>query len=186
MVVLFALIPGVGVLGANTASGASPPVCLNPDTPSAAMTLPDFESSVLCLINQQRATYYLKPLRPNGLLHDAAWIYGTSLLSGQFFGHYGTVAGANSGSTVIGRLRFLGYLPPGRRWIVGETLREARLPTDTPAQVVQAWMNSPEHRPYLLKAKFEDIGVSSVRGIADEFPDTSGVTVVAEFGFRRF
>lgn len=108
------------------------------------------------------------------------------MLSGRFFTHHGTIDGTNNGSTVIGRLRFLGYIPPGKRWIVGETLREARLPADTPASVVRAWMDSPPHRARLLKAKFEDIAVDAQRGIADEFPNVTGVTVAAEFGYRRF
>jgi uncharacterized protein YkwD len=183
-VALLALIAGIGVLGSNPAS-ASEPICPNPDTPSAAMTMPDFESSVLCLINQQRATYHLKPLRPNGLLHDAAWIYVTSQLAGDFFGHHGSLTGRNDASTVIGRLKFLNYIPPGRRWIVGEILREAQPDTSTPAGVVNAYMVSPPHRQRILKAKFEDIGVAAAPGVANDFPSTEGVTVAVEFGFRR-
>jgi uncharacterized protein YkwD len=184
-VALVATIVGLALLTSSRASapGSS---CPNPDTPSAALALPDFNYSVICLINEQRAAYAMKPLRPNQLLQDAAYIYTTSMLAGEFFTHHGGVAGKNNASTVIGRLRLLGYLPPGRRWIVGEDLREARIPTDTPAGVVQAWMNSPEHRARILKAKFEDIGVDTERGIADAFPNITGVTVAAEFGFRRF
>ena len=47
-------------------------------------------------------------------------------------------------------------------------------------------MNSPIHRAEILKAKYEDIGVDAERGIADEFPVVTGVTVDVEFGFRRF
>jgi uncharacterized protein YkwD len=188
-VVVLALLvmPGVAFVGSTPASGSEgEPVCSTPDTPSAQMELPAFDAAVVNLINQQRAAAGLKPLRPNPLLHDAAWIYTTSMLSGQFFTHHGSVDGVNNGSTVIGRLRFLGYIPPGKRWIVGEDLREARLPTDTPSCVVQAWMESPEHRERILNRKFEEIGVDAERGIADEFPNVTGVTVAAEFGFRRF
>jgi uncharacterized protein YkwD len=179
-----AMIAAIGMLCARPAS-ATQSACPNPSTPSAQMAMRDFESSVICLINEQRAAYRMKPLRPNGLLHDAAWIYVTSQLSGDFIGHYGSVDGRNNESNPIKRLRFLGYLPRGRRWIVGEDLRQAPIPTDTPAGVVQAWMNSPEHRVRILKAKFEDIGISAEPGIAGSFPVTTGVTVAAEFGFRR-
>jgi uncharacterized protein YkwD len=173
------------LIGAPSAS-ATDTACPNPDTPSAQLDMQSFESSVICLINEQRAAFQMKPLRPNGLLQDAAWIYVTSELSGEFFGHYGSVDGRNNQSSPIKRLRFLGYIPPGKRWIVGEDLRQAPVPTDTPDGVVQAWMNSPPHRQRILKAKFEDIGLSADPGIADSFPVTSGVTVAAEFGFRRF
>src|SRR2546429_280617 len=81
---------------------------------SALMQWPDCNYSVICLINEQRMMNGMKPLRPNGLLHDAAFIYVTSMLSGEFFTHHGGVAGTNNASTVIGRLRLLGYIPPGR------------------------------------------------------------------------
>ena len=180
-------IPAVGMLGSSPASGSeAEPICSTPDTPSAQMELPAFDAAIVSLINQQRAAAQMKPLRRNPLLADAAFIYTTSMLSGQFFTHHGSVDGSNNASTVIGRLRFLGYIPPGKRWIVGEDLREARVPTDTPSGVVQAWMESPEHRARILNRKFEDIGVDAQRGIADEFPNVTGVTVAAEFGFRRF
>jgi hypothetical protein len=37
----------------------------------------------------------------------------------------------------------------------------------------------------VLKPRFREVGVASVHGITDGFPSTDGVTVVAEFGFRR-
>ena len=182
---LLALAAGAGLLAAPTAS-ATVTACPNPDTPSAVLPMPDFDASVICLINEQRALNQMKPLRPNGLLHDSAWIYVTSLLSGEFFGHHGSVDGRPNLSSPIKRLKFLGYIPPGKRWIVGEDLRQATLGTDTPAGVVQAWMDSPPHRAEILKAKYEDIGVDAEPGIADSFPVITGGTVAAEFGFRRF
>jgi uncharacterized protein YkwD len=184
-------LPGVALLGSGPAA-AQESGCADADTPSGQMALaPDlqldaFNASVICLINEQRAMFHEKPLRHNGLLQDAAWIYATSMLSGKFFGHHGSVDGRVGRSSPIKRLRFLGYIPPGKRWIVGEDLRQATLGTDTPNGVVQAWMNSPPHRQRILKARFEDIGVCAQPGIANSFPVTSGVTVAAEFGFRRF
>jgi uncharacterized protein YkwD len=160
--------------------------CANQDTPSAQLAKPAYNASVICLINQQRAAFHLKALRPNQKLNAAAYIYVTSLLSGEFFTHHGGLTGKNNTSTVIGRDRFVGYIPPGKRWIVGEDLREAPLGTDSPNGVVTAWMNSPEHRAWILKPKVEDIGVDAEPGLADEFPIITGVTVSAEFGFRRF
>jgi uncharacterized protein YkwD len=178
-------IPAVGLLSSGPAF-ASVPGCTNTETPSAVLPLPSFNLSVICLINQQRAAFHLKPLRRNERLNAAAYIYTTSLLSGEFFTHHGGLTGDNNTSTVIGRDKFIGYIPPGKRWVVGENLREAPIPTDTPNGVVTAWMNSPEHRAWILKPKIEDIGVDTEHGIADAFPVDTGVTIAAEFGFRRF
>jgi len=184
LLVLLGTIAAFGAFdsGMASATGGS---CPNADTNVADLPLPDFDLSVLCVINERRAEHQLRPLQQNGLLHDAAYIYATSMLSGQFYGHHGCLAGRNNCSTVIGRLRFLGYIQPGWAWIVGEVLRGAGPDTSTPDAVVEAWMESPPHRARVLKPKFREVGVASVRGITDAFPSTAGVTAAAEFGFRK-
>jgi uncharacterized protein YkwD len=159
--------------------------CPNADVNVSALPIPDFDAAVLCEINQQRTQNGFATLRPNGLLHDAAWIYATSMLSGDFYDHYGCLNGRNNCSNPIGRLRFLGYIRPGWAWVVGETLRGAHPDTSTPNAVVDAWMESPLHREELLKPRFRDVGVASVNGVTDNFPSTDGVTVAAEFGFHQ-
>jgi uncharacterized protein YkwD len=184
VLVLLLAAGAAGALDSEAAHAAGGP-CPNADTHSAQLALPDFDNSVLCLINQRRAELRLAPLRSNDLLRDAAWIYATSMLSGEFYGHHGCLAGKDNCSTTIGRLRFLGYIRSGWAWVVGETLRGAHADTDTPNGAVQAWMDSPIHRVEVLKPRFREVGVGSVRGITDAFPTTTGVTVAAEFGFRK-
>lgn len=151
----------------------------------AQIALPDFDSSVFCVLNERRAQYHLAPVRSNPLLCDAAWTYATSMLSGQFYGHDGCLDGRNNCSTAIGRLRLLGYIRPGWAWVVGETLRGAYPETSTPSAVVEAWMVSPIHSVEVLKPRFREVGVASVHGLPNDFPYTEGVTVAAEFGFRK-
>jgi uncharacterized protein YkwD len=177
-------ISAVGALDTREAKATAAP-CPSADVTVSQLALLDFDRSVLCVINQRRAESGLSRLRPSGLLRDAAEIYATSMLSGQFYGHHGCLAGRNNCSTVIGRLRFLGYIRPGWAWVVGETLRGAHSDTSTPNAVVHAWLASPLHRAEVLKPRFREVGVASVRGITDAFPTTDGVTVAAEFGFRQ-
>jgi uncharacterized protein YkwD len=164
-------------------AGAAP--CPNADSNVADVAIPDFDASVLCVLNQQRAENGLAPLRSNGLLHDAAYIYATSMLAGDFYDHKGDFVGNDSRSNVIRRLRFLGYIRPGWSWIVGEVLRGAHSDTSTPELVVDAWMASPLHRVEILKPRFRDAGVASVPAVTDNFPATEGVTVDVELGFRQ-
>jgi uncharacterized protein YkwD len=177
-------IAAVMAVGTGGAQAAAAP-CPNADTNSAQMALPAFDSAVLCVLNQRRVENQLRPLRSNDLLADAAWIYATSMLSGQFYSHHGCLAGKDNCSTTIGRLRFLGYVRKGWAWIVGETLRGARPDTATPNSVVDEWLASPIHRVEVLKGRYREVGIGSVRGITDAFPTTEGVTVAAEFGFRH-
>jgi uncharacterized protein YkwD len=176
-------VTAIGALDSGEARATTGP-CPDADTNSALISLAAFDNSVFCLINQRRAENGLRALRSNGLLRDAALIYATSMLSGKFYGHDGCLAGKNNCSTPIGRLKFLNYIGPRWTWIVGEVLRGAHPDTATPNLVVQAWMDSPIHRVELLKPKFREIGVASVRGITDSFPSIEGVTTASEFGFR--
>src|SRR6266540_3289486 len=160
---LLAFCTATGLL----ARGVAPAVaggCPNADMPATQLTLPQFDDSVFCLINLRRAEHRLHRLRPNPLLHRAAWHYTNALMRGRFFSHYGDFAGHPNASTPIRRLRQIGYVRPNYVWIVGEDLRRSAPETSSPAEVVEMWMDSPTHRMYVLKARFDELGVAGTRG----------------------
>jgi len=181
---LMALCTATGLL-ARGAAVAAPLRCPHADVPAAQLTLREFDASVFCLVNRRRAERGLRTLRPNPLLHQAASEYSNSLVLGRFFSHSGDFTGHPNASTVIGRLRQIGYVRPGFDWIVGEDLRWAAPGTSSPVAIVQAWMASPIHRMYLLKPRFAELGVAGSRGTPVDPSEPDGVTVAAEFGFRR-
>jgi hypothetical protein len=89
------------------------------------------------------------------------------------------------GETVsIYRLREIAYIRRGYVWHVGENLRWSPGETSTPGGVVDAWMNSPIHRRYLLNPRFRELGVAAVSGTPIDPEDADGVIVASEFGFR--
>jgi hypothetical protein len=45
-------------------------------------------------------------------------------------------------------------------------------------------MVSPEHRKYLLKGRFRDLGVAAARDIPPDPAQLDGITVASEYGFR--
>jgi uncharacterized protein YkwD len=181
---LTAPLIAIGLLG-TAAAPAGAASCPNMDVPAAQLTLEGFNDSMFCMVNQTRADHGLQTLSPNPLLHRAASAYTNSLLRGRFFSHHGDFAGHPHSSTPIGRLREIGYVRPDYVWIVGEDLRWSTPETSTPAEILQLWLNSPKHRIYLLKPKFDELGVAGRRGtpLDPNLPD--GITVAAEFGFRR-
>ena len=152
------------------------------DVPAAQIPLEQFDDSMLCMINETRIANGVQPLRPNPLLERAAAAYTTSLLDGRFFSHHGDFAGHPHSSTPVGRLRQIGYVRSGYVWVVGEDLRWSTPETSSPADILETWLNSPIHRMYLLKPKFDEVGVRGTP-LDPNLPD--GVTVAAEFGFRR-
>jgi uncharacterized protein YkwD len=181
---VFALITAIGLL-TSTAAPAAASACADAELPAAQLTLEGFDESLSCLINEYRAGSGLQQLRPNPVLHRAAWAYANSLLRGRFFSHHGDFAGHPHSSTTVGRLREIGYIRPGYVWIVGEDLRWSTPVTSSPAEILQMWINSPIHHMYLVKPKFDELGVAGARGtpIDPNLPD--GITVAAEFGFRK-
>jgi uncharacterized protein YkwD len=179
---LTAPLIAIGLLG-TAAAPAGAASCPNMDVPDT--TLEGFNDSMFCMVNQTRADHGLQTLSPNPLLHRAASAYTNSLLRGRFFSHHGDFAGHPHSSTPIDRLREIGYVRPDYVWIVGEDLRWSTPETSTPAEILQLWLNSPKHRIYLLKPKFDELGVTGRRStpLDPNLPD--GITVAAEFGFRR-
>jgi uncharacterized protein YkwD len=178
------LLIAIGLLG-TAAAPAGAASCPNMEMPAAQLTLDQFNDSMFCMVNQTRTDDGLQTLRPNPLLRRAASAYTSSLLRGRFFSHHGDFAGHPHSSTPVGRLREIGYVQPGYVWVVGEDLRWSTPDTSTPADILQLWLDSPIHRMYLLKPKFDELGVIGRRGtpVDPNLPD--GITVAAEFGFRR-
>lgn len=178
-----ALCIAIGLLfcGAGPATAAT---CPDADVPAAQLSLPEFDASVFCLVDVERAVNGRRQLRPNGLLQLGAQDYTNALMVGRFFSHHGDFAGYDNTSNPMRRMRQIGYVHSGELWMVGEDLRWSTPETSAPEQIVDAWMNSPTHRFWLLKPKFDELGVGATRGtpIDPDLPD--GITVAAEFGFR--
>ena len=183
---LLALITAIGLLTESAAPvGAADSACPYTDVPSQQLTLDQFDYSTFCLINEARAANGVQRLHRNALLHRAARDYTSAMLRGRFFSHHGDFAGNPGASTPIRRARAIGYVRPGYVWVVGEDLHWSTPETSSAGQIVQAWLNSSIHRFWLLKPKFDELGVAGERGtpIDPDLPD--GITVAAEFGFRR-
>ena len=181
---LLALFIAIGMRTGGAAM-AAPPACPDTGVPGAQLELPEFDASVFCLINRRRADNGSGVLVANHTLHRAARSYSDSLLEGHFFSHHGDFGGRRTGSTVIGRLREMGYIRPGYDWVVGEDLHWTTAEESTPADTVQAWMDSAIHRKYLLNPKFDELGIGAMRGVPYSANQVDGITVAAEFGFRR-
>jgi uncharacterized protein YkwD len=179
-----ALVMAIG-LPLVSAAPAAATACPDTDTAAAGLSLEAFDASMFCQINETRAANGVQRLRPNPLLRRAAVSYTNSLLIGRFFSHHGDFAGHPHSSTPIGRAREMGYVRPGYVWVVGEDLRWSTPETSSPADIVGMWMGSAIHRMWLLKPKVDEVGVAGARGtpLDPNLPD--GITVAAEFGFRK-
>jgi uncharacterized protein YkwD len=173
---VLALAAGWALIAASSASATS---CPNTEVEVSGMGQNQMESSIACLINEERTSRGLGAVQPNGDLRDAALSHSNEMVAQQYFEHT-----SPQGVTFIDRIEATGYMRSARSWIVGENLVWGTGPLSTPQSLVTAWMNSPPHRENLLKARFNEIGVAAVDGTPEGDQGDPGVTVSSEYGFR--
>jgi uncharacterized protein YkwD len=166
------------LVSAGTASATS---CPNTEVQTDGLTSDQMESSIGCLINEERNSYGLHDVQNNGDLAQAALSHSREMVAEGYFEHT-----SPEGVTFIDRIQGTGYMRPARAWIVGENLVWGTGPLSTPQSLVTAWMNSPPHRENLLNPRFREIGIAAVDGTPEGNFDEPGVTVSSEYGFRTF
>jgi uncharacterized protein YkwD len=162
-------------------SPASASSCPNTDIQVTGLSPDAMESSIGCLINEQRVAYGVPPVQPNTALRQAALSHSTEMVQQGYFEHT-----SPAGVTFIDRIEATGYLRDARSWEVGENLVWGTESLSTPQSLVTSWMNSPPHRENLLRARFREIGIAAVVGTPENGSDRTGVTVSSEYGFRSF
>lgn len=115
--------------------------------------------AIRCLINKERRSRSLKPLRKNKALNKAARRHSRVQDRKNCFSH------RCPGEPGLGkRVRRAGY--PGCRcsWRVGEVIGWRTGAGATPRAIVRAWMGSDGHRANLLEPSFRHIGAGIVYG----------------------
>ena len=139
------------------------------------------ESSITCLINDQRAAHGLAGVTPNPDLRQAALSHSKEMINESYFEHT-----SPAGVTFMDRIESTGYMQGALTWTVGENLVWGTGPLSTPQALVTAWMNSPPHRENLLRPSFREIGVAALAGTPVSQGDWTGATVSSEYGARTF
>jgi uncharacterized protein YkwD len=170
---------GAGLLAA--ASPASADTCPNTDVEVTGLTMDQMETSIACLINDERTSRGLRAVQPNGDLAAAALSHSKEMVDESYFEHT-----SPAGLSFIDRIQRTGYMRGVRSWMVGENLVWGTENLSTPGSLVTAWMNSPPHRENLLRARFREIGIAAVVGTPEPGgdSDSTGVTVSSEYGYR--
>jgi uncharacterized protein YkwD len=131
--------------------------------------------SVLCLVNAERTSRGLRPLRTTATLQTAAQRFSSDMVARRFFDHV-----SPDGTTVMTRARRAGYRNMST---VGENIGWGTGEYSTPAAVVQGWMNSPPHRAVILNGRFREAGVGVTSGSPVDAPGP-GATFVLDVAAR--
>jgi uncharacterized protein YkwD len=162
-------------------------------SPASATSCPDtkvqvtglsqgaMESSIACLINEERAASGAPPVEPNTALRQAALSHSEEMVQLGYFEHT-----SPAGVTFAERIQETGYTQGARYWELGENLVWGTGSLSTPQALVTSWMNSPPHRENLLHPRFREIGIAAVVGTPEDSRDLTGVTVSSDYGYRSF
>ena len=119
-------------------------------TATTNQSVSDFEKQVVDLTNAERQKAGLKPLAIYNPLMDVAQAKSDDMAKNKYFDHNSPTYGSPFDQM---KAAGISYKAAGENIAQGQT---------TPAQVVQAWMDSPGHRANILNANFTHIGVGYV------------------------
>ncbi|HVF79433.1 MAG TPA: CAP domain-containing protein [Solirubrobacteraceae bacterium] len=146
-------------LTASGAAAAADGGCAQATVTPAPTTLKQASRAVLCLVNSERASHGLAPLRGSPRLRRSARRHSRDMVVRHYFSHVSL-----DGADLRGRVMRVGYLRRRPDAKIGETLAWGAEGYGTPAELVRAFMQSAEHRPTLLDPGYHDVGVGLVLG----------------------
>jgi uncharacterized protein YkwD len=127
---------------AHPASG-----CANANAIVGRAPVKVLRSAVVCLVNQQRTSRHLPPLRASLLLDHSAQNWTNAMVSSDVFSH---------GTNFAARITAVGYV-----WrSAGENIATG---FQTPAGVVRAWMASTGHCQNILNPTYANVGTGVTR-----------------------
>ena len=175
--VVHRLLPGA----AKAPATAAP--CTNTDVIPDASNGAIVRSATLCLLNVERTSRGLRPLRADNQLRKVADNYSGQMVTHGFFAHVGF-----DGSTLRSRIKSGTRYLSSRvaSWSLGENLYWGSGSLATPAQSVDAWMHSAGHRHNVLNKNFRDIGIGIAIGAPQDVAGSPAATYATEFGTRSF
>jgi uncharacterized protein YkwD len=124
-------------------------------------------TALLCVMNEQRKKFKLKPLKTSKRLAKAAITHSRAMVLGGFFAHQGPKEPA-----LVARLKKVKF--PGA---AGENIGAGAGVLGTPVAMVDGWMHSPLHRANLLSKRWGAVGI----GFLAQYPIKTAALPVATY-----
>jgi uncharacterized protein YkwD len=167
---------------ASAAAKAKPRSCADANLVPNNTNMAAIDASTLCLIDQIRATYRLRPLRSNRELQGVASSQVSDMVHWNYFAD--NRPPDETPATLIEATRYGAH---ATSLATGQNIAWGTGAYATPAHVVSEWMASPPHREIILTAYFRDAGVSAtaaVPSVVENGVAGAGATYAVEFGAR--
>ena len=135
--------------------------------------------AILCLVNAERKSHGLKPLKTNKRLQKAATSHNRRMLGTGCFAHE-----CGSEPDLETRLENVGYLTRGlSAYAFGENIGWGSGIKGDAKTVMASWMNSSLHRGNVLERRFREIGIAFAVGTPSS-ASANGSVYTAVFGLR--
>jgi uncharacterized protein YkwD len=151
------------------------------NVPTSADELDQAADAIVCLVNAERTSRDLRPLRRDGDLAQAARRHAVDMVRRNYFSHV-SPGGTSPGDRAVDA----GYASMNQSWKVGEDLGWGTGTRATPNTLVDEWMASPPHRRILLEAGYRELGVGVASGApVDHATALPGATYALELGVIR-
>ena len=172
------LLTIAALAGPTTASASTD--CPNADLVPTVDNGPELRTATLCLLNEERASRGLKPLKSSTALRRAAQKHSLLMVRERFFDHV-----SPNGSTLLNRVkRGTSYLRGALNFTLGENIAWGSGHLATPQQTVETWMNSAPHRRNILNRRFRHVGVGVAMGAPEDGIGDAAATYTTDFGTR--
>jgi len=180
-IVPVAFVLSVALLGIAPRVGRADDLAPVGTCPGADVTVspPDEQiNGMLCLINYARGQHQLNTLTRSDVLNRSAALKADDEVACNDFSH------TPCGKPVEDPFQRAGYIDAHYEWKVGENLAKQAPPLSAPRDVMQAWLNSTEHRENILSPDWREQGVKLLQ--PGSYLGLTGSAVwVSHFGERH-
>ncbi len=156
--------------------------CAGAELSPTATNGPRIAAATLCLINQVRRAYDLRPLRTNGELRKLAASQVHDMVSWNYFAD-----DRPPGLTPMALVSKTRYITHATMLSVGQNIGWGTGEYATPAGMVAAWIASPGHLENIVTSEYQEVGVGVTPAVPARFkPELPGATYAMEFAVRRY
>ena len=171
-----AVLLGIFALGGAPSASANT-VCASADSSPAKASAVSLASAAVCLVNQERTSRGLRPLRVNQRLSKAARRHAEDMVARDYFAH-----DTQGGGNFVDRIEQAGYVAPHSFPSLGEDLAAGSGDLGSARAIVKSWMESPGHRANILNRKFRELGIGVALGMPGGDGGLGGATYAIDFG----
>jgi len=138
--------------------------------------------SILCLLNARRDAHGLPAFARDRRLDVSASFQSADMADGHFFAHE-----AKGHPLLLQRVLWSHYFSGALTGLYAENIGNGPVPEGTAQALVDAWMDSSDHRANILDPRLRDIGIGTALASPDPafYADRSSALFTTDFGRRE-